>query len=306
MDFYKHATPLGIGNTPLIPYEEDFEADIFVKDETQNATGSIKDRTALQMILQAEQDGLLKPGYTIVEATSGNMGISLAYIGAKRGYRVLLTMPDTMSEERRNLLQGLGAQLVLTEGALGMQGAVDMAEELASQPKHLLMRQFENPQNVQAHVVSTGEEIVNQIDNVDIFVAGIGTSGTLIGTATKLKQAFPNCKIVGVEPASSPIISRGEKGQHAIQGIGAGFVPKLYQPDLVDSIELVTDEQTMDMFYTLNLKQGYCCGLSSAANIVVAVRLAKDPQNKGKKIVTVFPDGDDRYFTLLAKAPKNK
>ncbi len=304
MDFYKNATQLGIGNTPLIPYEEDFDADIFVKDETQNATGSVKDRPALQMILQAEKDGLLKPGYTIVEATSGNMGISLAYIGAKRGYRVLLTMPDTMSKERRNLLQGLGAQLILTEGALGMQGAVDMAEELANQPKHLLMRQFENEQNVLAHYISTGEEIVNQIENVDIFVAGIGTGGTLIGTAKRLKEVFPNCQIIGVEPASCATVSRGEKGAHTIQGIGAGFVTKLYQSELVDKIELVTDDQAVDMFYKLNLQQGYCCGLSSAANIVVAIRLANDPQNKGKTIVTVFPDGDDRYLSLLAKAPK--
>ena len=297
MDFYKHATPLGIGNTPLIPYEEDFEADIFVKDETQNATGSIKDRPALQMILQAEQDGLLQPGYTIVEATSGNMGISLAYIGAKRGYRVLLTMPDTMSEERRNLLQGLGAQLVLTEGALGMQGAVDMAEELASQPKHLLMRQFENPQNVQAHVVSTGEEIVNQIDNVDIFVAGIGTSGTLIGTAIKLKQAFPNCKIVGVEPASSPIISRGEKGQHAIQGIGAGFIPSILDLCLVDEVLMIDGDEAMETSRMLANTQGILAGISAGAAVLAAKQVASRPENTGKRIVVILPDTGERYLS---------
>ncbi len=299
MQFYKNATPLGIGNTPLLPYEEDFDADIFFKQESMNVTGSIKDRPALAMILQAQKEGVLHQGDTIVEATSGNMGISLAYIGKQLGYKVLLTMPDNMSVERKTLLQGLGAQLVLTEGSLGMQGAVDMAQMLSQSANHVWLKQFENKANVAAHYLSTGKEIAGQIERVDIFVAGVGTGGTLIGTAKRLKEAFPECKIVGVEPASSSVLSGGEKGAHKIQGIGAGFVPKLYNKKLVDDVQLVTDDQAMDKFLELNKKLGYCCGISSAANIVVCERLAQLPENKGKNIVTVFPDGDDRYESLL-------
>lgn len=293
------ATSLGIGDTPLIPYEEDFEADVFVKDESMNASGSVKDRAALAMILDAEERGILRKGDTIVEATSGNMGIALAYVGLKRGYKVLLTMPASMSAERRTLLQGLGAQLVLTEGNLGMQGAVDMAEQLSLEKNHVWLKQFENPANVTAHYISTGVELTEQLDRIDVFVAGVGTGGTLIGTAKRIKESFPNCEIVAVEPAASPVLSRDEKGQHAIQGIGAGFVPAIYDRALVDKVELVTDEQALSMFKTLNNLQGYCCGISSAANIVVATRLAELPEYKGKNIVTVFPDGDDRYFSIL-------
>lgn len=299
MQFYKNATPLGIGNTPLLPYEEDFDADIFFKQESMNVTGSIKDRPALAMILQAQKEDVLHQGDTIVEATSGNMGISLAYIGKQLGYKVLLTMPDNMSVERKTLLQGLGAQLVLTEGSLGMQGAVDMAQMLSQSANHVWLKQFENKANVAAHYLSTGKEIAGQIERVDIFVAGVGTGGTLIGTAKRLKEVFPECKIVGVEPASSSVLSGGEKGVHKIQGIGAGFVPKLYNKKLVDDVQLVTDDQAMDKFLELNKKLGYCCGISSAANIVVCERLAQLPENKGKNIVTVFPDGDDRYESLL-------
>lgn len=299
MDFYKEARPLGIGDTPLIPYEEDFGADIYIKNEAMNAGGSIKDRAALCMILDAEERGALNRGDTIVEATSGNMGISLAYVGLKRGYKVLLTMPDSMTEERRQLLRGLGAQLVLTEGKLGMRGAIETAEEYASRSGHVWLKQFENPANVTAHYISTGEEIISALDRTDVFVAGVGTGGTLIGTGKKLKERFPDVQIVAVEPASSPVISRGERGQHKIQGIGAGFVPALYDRSVVDRVEVVTDDEALDMFRLLNLKQGYCCGISSAANIAVAIRFAEDPAYKGKNIVTVFPDGDDRYFSLL-------
>lgn len=302
--FYAAAETLGIGNTPLIPYEEDLPADIYVKNEAMNASGSVKDRPALAMILQAEEQGMLHPSDTIVEATSGNMGIALAYIGAKRGYRVLLTMPETMTVERRQLLQGLGAQLVLTEGALGMKGAIEQAELLGSQDGHLLIRQFENSANALAHYVSTAEEIAIQIDKVDVFVAGVGTGGTLIGTGRRLKELFPNVKVVAVEPAGSPAISCGHGGKHAIQGIGAGFVTKLYDPSVVDQVQTVSDEEALDMFYTLNLKLGYCCGISSAANIVAATRYANDPAYKGANIVTLFPDGDDRYVTMLKNAPK--
>lgn len=297
--FKKAADELGIGNTPLIPYEEDFEADIYIKNEAMNASGSVKDRAALAMILAAEEQGLLRAGDTIVEATSGNMGIALAYVGVKRGYKVLLTMPETMTVERRALLQGLGAQLVLTEGALGMQGAIDMVERLAGEKNHVWLKQFENPANVEAHYLSTGAELIEQLACIDVFVAGVGTGGTLIGAARRIKEQFPHCEVVAVEPASSPVISRGEKGAHKIQGIGAGFVTKLYDKSIVSKVELVTDEQAMDMFKTLNNKQGYCCGISSAANIVVAIRLAEMPEYKGKNIVTVFPDGDDRYQSLL-------
>lgn len=297
--FRKVADELGIGNTPLIPYEEDYEADIFIKNEAMNASGSVKDRAALAMILDAERRGLLHTGDTIVEATSGNMGIALAYVGLKRGYKVLLTMPDTMTVERRELLQGLGAQLVLTEGKLGMRGSIDMAEQLSLSPNHVWLKQFENPANVTAHYLSTGVELLEQIEQIDVFVAGVGTGGTLTGTARRIKEKFLDCEVVAVEPASSPVLSRGEKGAHAIQGIGAGFVPAILDKSCFDKIELVTDEQAMDMFKTLNNKQGYCCGISAAANIVVAVRLAELPEYKGKNIVTLFPDGDDRYLSLL-------
>lgn len=299
MNFKIEAEKLGIGDTPLVPYEEDFDADIFIKNEAMNASGSVKDRAALAMILDAEEKGLLKKGDTIVEATSGNMGISLAYVGVQRGYRVALTMPDTMSPERRTLLQGLGAQLILTEGKLGMQGAVDLAEQLASEQGFVWLKQFENPANAIAHYLSTAEEIVSQLEKVDVFVAGVGTGGTLCGTARRLKEIFPHCKIVAVEPAFSATISRGEKGKHAIQGLGAGFVPKIYDASVVDEVQLVTDDEAMDTFFMLNKQQGYCCGISAAANVAVAIRLAKDPSYQGKNIVTLFPDGDDRYFSIL-------
>lgn len=301
MNFVEEAKKLGIGNTPLIPYEEDFDADIFIKNEAMNASGSVKDRAALAMILDAEEKGLLHKGDSIVEATSGNMGIALAYVGVRRGYKVVLTMPETMSVERRILLQGLGAQLILTEGSLGMKGALELAEQLGSDNGFVWLKQFENPANVQAHYLSTGAEIVSQLDKVDVFVAGVGTGGTLCGTARRLKETFPLCEIVAVEPAYSPVISRGENGKHAIQGIGAGFVPKNYDAKIVDNVQLVTDEEAMDLFFALNNQQGYCCGISSAANLAVATRLAKSSAYAGKNIVTLFPDGDDRYLSLLKK-----
>ncbi|MGN1066897.1 MAG: PLP-dependent cysteine synthase family protein, partial [Candidatus Fimimonas sp.] len=291
--FCEEAEKLGIGDTPLIPYEEDFEADIFVKNEAMNASGSVKDRAALAMVLDAEEKGLLHPGDVLMEATSGNMGIALAYIGLKRGYKVVLAMPETMSVERRVLLEGLGAQLVLTDGKLGMGGAIAFVEQNANNPHTLWLKQFQNPANVLAHYLSTGEEIISQLDKVDVFVAGVGTSGTLIGTAKRLKEVFPSCEIVAVEPASSAAISLHQKGSHVIQGIGAGFVPDIYDEKVVDRVQLVTNDEAMDAFFTLNKKQGYSCGISSAANIVVATRLANKAEYAGKNIVTLFPDGDD-------------
>ncbi len=297
--FKQISAELGIGDTPLIPYEEDYPADIYIKNEAMNAGGSIKDRAALAMVLSAEEQGILHKGDTIVEATSGNMGISLAYVGVKLGYKVELTMPASMSVERRTLLQGLGAQVVLTEGNLGMKGAIDMAEQLSKERNHVWLKQFENSANAEAHYLTTGEEILRQLDKVDVFVSGVGTGGTVTGTARRIKEKFPDCVVVAVEPASSATLSRGEKGVHAIQGIGAGFVPSIYDGSIVDRIELVTDEEAMAVFKTLNNKQGYCCGISSAANIAVAVRLAEQAEYTGKNIVTVFADGDDRYESLL-------
>ena len=297
--FKQISAELGIGDTPLIPYEEDYPADIYIKNEAMNAGGSIKDRAALAMVLSAEEQGILHKGDTIVEATSGNMGISLAYVGVKLGYKVELTMPASMSVERRTLLQGLGAQVVLTEGNLGMKGAIDMAEQLSKERNHVWLKQFENSANAEAHYLTTGEEILRQLDKVDVFVSGVGTGGTVTGTARRIKEKFPDCVVVAVEPASSATLSRGEKGVHAIQGIGAGFVPSIYDGSIVDRIELVTDAEAMAVFKTLNNKQGYCCGISSAANIAVAVRLAEQAEYTGKNIVTVFADGDDRYESLL-------
>ena len=299
MDFRKEASALGIGDTPLIRHENEFEAEIFVKIESMNASGSVKDRPALGMILAAEEAGVLHKGDTIVEATSGNMGIALAYVGLKRGYKVTLTMPETMTVERRQILAGMGAELMLTDGKLGMKGAIDAAKELASTPGHIWLKQFENKANIEAHYLSTGVEILEQLDRVDVLVAGVGTGGTLVGTGRRLREKFPDCEIVAVEPASSPVISQGIKGAHKIQGIGAGFVTELYDKALVDRVETVTDDEAMETFYELNLKLGYCCGISSAANLVVASRLAQNPAYAGKNIVTFFPDGDDRYQSLF-------
>lgn len=297
--FYAEAEKLGIGNTPLIPYEEDLGADIFIKNEALNASGSVKDRAALAIILDAEERGALQQGDTIVEATSGNMGIALAYVGIKRGYKVLLTMPETMTVERRRLLHGLGAQLLLTEGSLGMKGAIAEVQKLADRPHTFWARQFENPANALAHYLSTADEILADMPDIDVFVAGVGTSGTLCGTARRLKEVKPQCEIVAVEPASSPAISQNKSGSHKIQGIGAGFVPAVYDAKVVDRVQLVTDDDAMDMFFTLNKVQGYSCGISSAANVAVAVRLANQQEYAGKRIVTLFPDGDDRYVSLL-------
>ena len=299
MDFRKEAEALGIGNTPIIRHENEFEADIFIKNEAMNASGSVKDRPALGMILAAEEAGVLRKGDTIVEATSGNMGIALAYVGLKRGYKVMLTMPETMTVERREILRGMGAELVLTEGKLGMKGAIDAAVEYASKSGYVWLKQFENKANIMAHYLSTGAEILEQLDRVDVLVAGVGTGGTLVGAGRRIREKFPNCEIVAVEPASSPVISQGVKGAHKIQGIGAGFVTELYDKNLVDKVETVTDEEALETFYELNLKLGYCCGISAAANLAVASRLAQNPAYVGKNIVTFFPDGDDRYQSLL-------
>ena len=299
MDFRKEAQLLGIGNTPLVWYEEEYAGDIYIKNESFNASGSVKDRAALGMILDAEEKGLLHAGDTIVEATSGNMGIALAYVGIKRGYKVMLAMPSTMTVERRQIMQAMGAELVLTEGSLGMQGAIDAVQQYSTKKGYVWLKQFENPANVTAHYLSTGVEILEQLDRVDVLVAGVGTGGTLIGTGRRIREQYPNVEIIAVEPASSAVISGGNKGPHKIQGIGAGFVTALYDRKLVNRVERVSDDEAMENFRLLNLKHGYCCGISSAANMVVAAKLAQDPAYAGKNIVTFFPDGDDRYQSIL-------
>lgn len=299
MDFVNQAKKLGIGDTPLLRYDCECAANVFFKQESMNPGGSVKDRAALALILDAEEKGLLHSGGEIVEASSGNMGISLAYVGVRRGYRVTVVMPDNMSEERRELIRGLGGQLVLTDGAQAMRGAQLRADEIAKSRNALRLDQFSSLANAQAHYLSTGEEILSQLDKVDVFVAGVGTGGTLMGTARRIKEAFPACKVVAVEPSGSNVLSGGKAGRHAIQGIGAGFVPAIYDASLVDEVQCVTDEEALDEFFILSKKQGYCCGISSAANLAVCLRLAQQPCNEGKNVVTVFPDGDDRYLSLL-------
>ena len=297
MDFRKEAELLGIGNTPLIKFEEEFDGDIYVKHEGMNASGSVKDRAAFGMIIDAEQKGMLHKGDTIVEATSGNMGIALAYVGIKRGYRVKLTMPSTMTVERRQILQGLGAELVLTDGALGMKGAIDAVEQLSAQKGHVWLKQFENPANVTAHYLSTGAELLEQLDQIDVLVAGVGTGGTLIGTGKRIREKFPHCEIVAVEPSSSPVISKGVKGAHKIQGIGAGFVPKTFNAEVCDEIMTVSDDEAFDFARAVCKTEGVLVGISSGAALAAAVRLAKRGGFEGKAIVVVFPDGGDRYIS---------
>ena len=305
MKIYDRITDL-IGKTPLLKLNNYIEkhslnATVVGKLEYFNPAGSVKDRIAKAMIDKAQEQGLVCPGTVIIEPTSGNTGIGLAAVGASRGYRVILTMPETMSVERRNLLKAYGAEVVLTEGAKGMKGAIAKAQELAAEyDNSFIPSQFTNLANPAAHIASTGPEIWDDTEGkVDILVAGVGTGGTVSGVGEYLKSKNPDIKIVGVEPEGSPVLSGGKAGAHKLQGIGAGFVPKLYNKKLVDEVQLVTDDEAMDKFLQLNKKLGYCCGISSAANIVVCERLANMPENKGKNIVTVFPDGDDRYESLL-------
>ena len=306
---YQKITDL-IGGTPLLElanYEKknNLEATVLGKLEYFNPAGSVKDRIAKAMVDEAEQEGKLKEGSVIIEPTSGNTGIGLASVAAARGYKIIITMPETMSIERRNLLKAYGAELVLTDGAKGMKGAIEKAKELAETTENsFIPSQFTNPANPAYHRATTGPEIWADTDGkVDIFVAGVGTGGTVTGVGQYLKSQNPDVKVVAVEPAGSPVLSQGKAGAHKIQGIGAGFVTDLYDPSVVDGVQTVTDEEALDMFYMLNLKMGYSCGISSAANIVAATRFANDPSYKGANIVTLFPDGDDRYVTMLHNIP---
>lgn len=294
-----------IGHTPLmevVNYEEKnhiTEATILVKLEYLNPAGSVKDRIALHMIEVAEKEGKLKPGGTIIEPTSGNTGIGLAAVAAAKGYRAVLTLPETMSVERRKLLQAYGAELVLTDGAKGMKGAIEKAEELqASTPGSVILGQFDNPANPAIHRATTGPEIWEDTDGkVDIFVAGVGTGGTVTGVGSYLKEKNPSVRVVAVEPESSPVLSGGQPGAHKIQGIGAGFVPKVLDSNVYDEIIKVSNEDAFAAGRAIAVQEGVLVGISSGAALHAAAELARRPENKGKVIVALLPDSGDRYLS---------
>ena len=303
MKTYGSITDL-VGGTPLLEltnYEKDNElsATILAKLEYFNPAGSVKDRIAKAMIDDAEAKGILKPDSVIIEPTSGNTGIGLAAIAASRGYKIILTMPETMSVERRNLLKAYGAELVLTEGAKGMKGAIAKAEELAeTTPNSFIPSQFTNSANPKAHKSTTGPEIWNDTDGkVDIFVAGVGTGGTVTGVGEYLKSQNPNVKVVAVEPAGSPVLSKGTPGPHKIQGIGAGFVPDTMNTDIYDEIIAVENEDAFSTGRAIAKGEGILVGISSGAAVFAATELAKRPENKGKIIVALLPDTGDRYLS---------
>lgn len=293
-----------IGHTPLLVLhrwakQEQLVAEIVAKVEYFNPGGSVKDRVALSMITDAEEKGLLKPGALIIEPTSGNTGVGLAWVASVKGYRLILTMPETMSLERRNLLKALGAELVLTPGSEGMGGAIRKAQEIqAATPGSLILQQFENPANPLTHERTTAEEIWQDTDGkIDIFVAAVGTGGTLTGTALGLKKKNPNIRIVAVEPTGSPVLSGGKAGPHKIQGIGAGFIPKILDTSLIDQIIPVTDEDAMRTSRELSATEGLLVGISSGAAAFAAREIAKDEANQGKRIVVLLPDTGERYLS---------
>ena len=298
-----------VGNTTLLEFSnfnasKGLKAQVIGKLEYFNPAGSVKDRIALAMIEDAEAKGLLKPGATIIEPTSGNTGVGLAFVSASKGYKLILTMPDTMSAERRNLLKALGARLVLTPGAEGMKGAIAKAEELRdATPGSIILQQFENPANPAVHIRTTAEEIWRDTDGkVDLFVAGVGTGGTVSGVGAGLKAHNPNVQIVAVEPSDSPVLSGGKPGPHKIQGIGAGFIPKTYNGEVVDKILRVTNDDAIRTSRELAGKEGLLVGISSGAAVYAAVELAKLPENEGKTIVALLPDTGERYLSTVLYA----
>lgn len=303
MTVYNNISEL-VGNTPLvrlnaIEKELKLEAAIYAKVEAFNPAGSAKDRVGLAMIKDAEDRGILKPGATIIEPTSGNTGIGLASAAASRGYKVILTMPETMSIERRNILKAYGAEVVLTEGSKGMQGSIDKANELTSQiPGSFIPAQFDNAANPNVHYQTTGPEIYKDLDGkIDIFVAGVGTGGTITGTGRYLKEQNSATKIVAVEPASSPLLSEGKAGPHGLQGIGANFVPSILDTKIYDEIIKVTNEDAYEKGRLVAAREGFLVGITSGAALNAAVELAQRPENKGKNIVVFFPDTGDRYLS---------
>lgn len=298
-----------IGNTPLLELSnfnkiKDVQSKIIAKLEYFNPAGSVKDRIALSMIDDAEARGLLSPGAVIIEPTSGNTGVGLAFVSASKGYKLILTMPETMSLERRNLLKALGANLVLTPGSEGMKGAIAKAKELQeSTPGSVILQQFENPANPAIHEKTTAQEIwVDTDGKVDIFVAGVGTGGTISGVGKKLKSLNSNIKIIAVEPADSPVLSGGNPGPHKIQGIGAGFIPKIYNPDVIDSIIKVENDDAIRTSRELAKYEGLLVGISSGAAVYAALQLSALSENKGKNIVVLLPDTGERYLSTILYA----
>lgn len=293
-----------IGRTPLlrlngIERRRNLKAELYAKLEAFNPAGSIKDRAAYYMIKDAEERGILKPGGTIIEPTSGNTGIGLAAIAAAKGYRAIFVLPESMSVERRKLLKAYGAELVLTDAALGMQGAVDKADELAKEiDGAMVMGQFENPANARAHVETTGPEIWEALDGkVDMIVAGVGTGGTITGTGKFLKGKNPDVKVIGVEPYDSPLISEGRAGAHKLQGIGANFIPELLDKSVIDDMSLITTEEAYGGVRALATEEGYLAGITSGAALAAALKEAGKPENGGRRIVVILPDTGERYLS---------
>ena len=286
-----------IGNTPMIKLNNIGNSNLYVKLEKYNPAGSIKDRAVYYMVENLEKNGILKKGDVLVEATSGNTGIALSMIGSLKGYKVIIVMPETMSVERRTLMKAYGAELILTDGSLGMKGSIEMMNKLLSEnTNYISLKQFENEYNPLAHYETTGVEIYNQVKDIDIFVCGVGTGGTISGVGKYLKEKNPNIKVVAVEPEGSPVISKNKKGSHKIQGIGAGFIPKNYNENVVDEVMTITDEESYKGVRIMAQKEGILVGISSGANVYAALKLCE--MYPDKKIVTVAPDGIDKYMSM--------
>ena len=286
-----------IGNTPMIKLNNIGNSNLYVKLEKYNPAGSIKDRAVYYMVENLEKNGILKKGDVLVEATSGNTGIALSMIGSLKGYKVIIVMPETMSVERRTLMKAYGAELILTDGSLGMKGSIEKMNKLLSEnSNYISLKQFDNEYNPLAHYETTGVEIYNQVKDIDIFVCGVGTGGTISGVGKHLKEQNPNIKVVAVEPEGSPVISKNKKGSHKIQGIGAGFIPKNYNENVVDEVMTITDEESYEGVRIMAQKEGILVGISSGANIYAALKLCE--MYPDKKIVTVAPDGIDKYMSM--------